>query len=86
MGILPREWFNWKDFHFLLVVLDKAQSSNLAFRMSVTRKWGIPKAHYMPIRACASFGISDTLSTSKHGVNLFAPKCSLNKYDREIDR
>lgn len=43
MGILQGENdLNWKDFHSILVLLDKAQFSNLAFRTSVTRKWAIP--------------------------------------------
>jgi len=31
--------------------LDKGLFSNLAFRKSVTHKWVIPQAHYMPVRA-----------------------------------
>lgn len=78
-----REWFNWKDFHSLLVVLDKAQSSNLAFRMSVTRKWGIPKAHYMPVRgvteACASFDSSlKTFQTHFPPLNMVWTHLHLN--------
>lgn len=78
-----REWFNWKDFHSLLVVLDKAQSSNLAFRMSVTRKWGIPKAHYMPVRGvtedCAPFDNSlKTFQTHFPPLNMVWTYLDLN--------
>lgn len=49
------EWFNWEAFRSILVILDKGRFCNLAFRVSVTHKWVIPQAHYMPVRAAEPF-------------------------------